>query len=103
VDRDEPVRTTVILKQQGGPEIESIETDAEGNYSFLVEEPGEYTINVSVMDLLDTCDELRTASGVWLAAQVLDTSGVVDVRASSMPMSIEIGDKLTVNCELNCD
>jgi len=104
MDRDEPVRTAVRLAlREGFEEVDHTETDEDGYYSFVVEEPGTYVIQVSVMDLLDTCDNLRTESGGWMATQLFDESGVADIRASSPGMDVTIGDEITLDCELYCD
>lgn len=105
MDRDEPVRTIVMLARGlGGEEVDSTETDEEGYYSLLVEEPGTYVIEVYVTDLLDLCDNLRTESGGWIATQSYNTSGLAEVWATSLPpMSITIGDEVALDCELHCD
>ena len=106
MDRDEPVRTTVLLTRREGERFEdsdSTTTDKDGYYSFLVEEPGTFRVEISVMDLLDTCDELRTESGGWGATRVYDGTGLTDVRASSPAMSITLDDITTLDCELYCD
>jgi hypothetical protein len=106
MDRDEPVRTTVLLMQQEGEQFkdsDSTTSDEDGYYSFLVEEPGTFRVEISVMDLLDTCDNLRTESGGWGATRVYDGTGLTDVRASSLAMSITLDDITTLNCELYCD
>jgi hypothetical protein len=105
LDRDEPVRTTVTLTRGfAGEVVDSAETDENGHYSFLIDEPGAYSISVSVMDLLEICDNLRTASGGWIQTALYDTEGVADIRATSMlPISITIGVEVTLDCELNCD
>ena len=103
MDRDEPVRTTVkLVRNEDSSEVDSTVTDENDYYSFLVEEPGTYVIHVSVMDLLDICDNLRTESG-WIATQLYDTSGLADVLAGLYLMTISIGDKITLDCELYCD
>ena len=103
MDRDEPVRTTVSLMRGLVEVVDSTATDEDGRYSFLVEEPGAYAIQVSVMDLLDICDNLRVESGGWMQTAEYDTSGVADVFANSPPMNITIGDEITLDCELYCD
>jgi hypothetical protein len=104
MDRDEPVRTTVTLAlREGFEKVATVETDEQGRYSFLVKEPDTYIIQVSVMDLLDTCDKLRTESGGWLATQTYDAAGISDIQATSPPMDIVIGDEITLDCELYCD
>jgi hypothetical protein len=103
MDRDEPVRTTVSL-MRGLEQVDSTATDEDGRYSFSVEEPGAYGIQVSVMDLLDICDNLRVESGRWIQTARYGESGVVDVCANSLPMmNITIGDEITLDCELHCD
>jgi len=62
MDKDEVVRTNVLLIQDK-KEIDSTRTDENGNYTFIVEEAGKYSIRVSVMHLIDRCDNLRTLSG----------------------------------------
>ena len=105
MDRDEPVRTTIRLARHEdlSEEVGSTTTDELGYDTFLVEEPDTYVIQVSVMDLLDICDNLRTESGGWFATQLYDTSGIADVNATSPPMSITIGAEISLDCELYCD
>jgi hypothetical protein len=104
MDRDEPVRTTVkLVWDEDSSEVDSTVTDEDGYYSFLVEEPGTYVIHVSVMDLLDICDNLRTESGWPVVVRTYDTSGVNDVLAGSLLMTITSGDEITLDCELYCD
>lgn len=104
MDREQPVRTTVFLvRDEDNTEVDRAETDEDGYYSFLVEEPETYLVHVSVMDLLDTCDNLRTESGWPVVIRTYDTSGVNDVLAGSAPMTIAIGDEITQDCELYCD
>ena len=106
MDREEPVRTTVLLQRKVGEKYEedsSTETDKDGYYSFLIEEPGTFRVEISVMHLLDTCDNLRTESGGWGATRVYDGSGLTDVRASTLDTSVTLDDSITVDCELYCD
>jgi hypothetical protein len=106
MDREEPVRTTVLLKRKSGEKFEddsSTTTDEDGYYSFLIKEPGTFRVEISVMHLLDTCDNLRTESGGWGATRIYDGSGLTDVRASSLGTSVTLDDSITVDCELYCD
>jgi hypothetical protein len=104
MDRDEPVRTTVnLVRDEDSSDIVSTQTDEDGYYSFLVEQPGTYRIQVSVMDLLDICDNLRTESGWPVVIRTYDSEGVNDVLAGSELMMIAIGDEITLDCELYCD
>jgi len=104
MDRDEPVLTTVILERHEDYEsVASTTTDEDGFYFFLVEEPDTYHIVISVMDLINTCDNLRTESDGWYATQLYDGAGLADIRATSLPMTITIGDEFTLDCELYCD
>ena len=104
MDRDEPVRTTIkLVWDEDSSEVDSTVTDEDGYYSFLVGEPGTYVIHVSVMDLLDICDNLRTESGWPVVVRTYDTSGVNDVLAGSLLMTITSGDEITLDCELYCD
>lgn len=102
MDKEEAVRTEVLLVHDK-KEIDSTRTDKDGNYRFVVEEPGKYSIRVSVMHLLDRCDDLRTLSGWPIVVRNYDKGGVTDTWASTSPLTIEIGDKITINCELYCD
>jgi hypothetical protein len=106
MDREKPVRTMVLLQRKVGEKYEedsSTETDKDGCFSFLIEEPGTFRVEISVMHLLDTCDNLRTESGGWGATQVYDGSGLTDVRASSLGTFVTLEDSITVDCELYCD
>ena len=104
MDRDKPVRTTVTLAlREGFESVAVVETDEKGHYSFLVKEPNIYVIQISVMDLLDICDKLRTETGVWMVVRTYDESGVTDIKASSYPIEVAIGDEITYDCELYCD
>ena len=101
IDRDEPVNTTIRLElKEGNKLVNSTRTDQDGHFTFLIVESDVYVIAVSVMDLLDKCDKLRAESGGWIASQVYDGSGLADVRAMSMPMSILIGDETTVDLNM---
>lgn len=103
MDRDEPVHTTVSLMRNLVEVVDSTSTDEDGRYSFLVEEPDGYAIRVSVMDLLDICDNLRIESGGWMQTLKYDTSGVADVFANSPPMNVTVGDEIMLDCEMYCD
>ena len=107
MDREEPVDTLVQLVLDSDNSIAaSTRTDEDGYYSFSIEEPGDYSIQVSVYDLLnrfDRCENLRTLSGWPVTVRTYDTAGVTDILASTMPMSIIIGEEITVDCELYCD
>ncbi len=102
MDKDEVVRTNVLLIQDK-KEIDSTRTDENGNYTFIVEEAGKYSIRVSVMHLIDRCDNLRTLSGWPIVVRNYDGGGVTDTWASTSPITINIGDKTTIDCELYCD
>ncbi|MEA2008407.1 MAG: hypothetical protein U9O54_04750 [Chloroflexota bacterium] len=102
MDKDEAVHTRVLLIQDK-KEIDSTRTDKDGNYTFVIEEAGKYSIRVSVMDLLDRCDDLRTLSGWPIVVRNYDGGGVTDTWASTSPITINIGDKITIDCELYCD
>ena len=104
MDRDEPVLTTVNLAQkEGWKVVDSTTTDKDGFYTFLVEKPDTYVIQVSIFDLLDICDNLRTESGGWIKMDTYDTSGVSDTFAGLFPVVIASGDEITLDCELYCD
>ena len=106
VDRDKPVRTTVLLRREVGEtfkDIDSTTTDEDGYYSFQVEEPGTYRVEIAVMDLLDTCDNLRTESGGWGSTRVFKDGAITDVRASSRALPVTLDEATTVDCELYCD
>ena len=106
VDRDKPVRSTVLLRREVGEtfkDLDSTTTDKDGYYSFRVEEAGTYRVEISVMDLLDTCDNLRTESGGWGSTRVFKDGSITDVRASSRALSVTLDGATTVDCELYCD
>lgn len=103
VDRDEPVRTTVkLIRNEDKSEIDSTVSDEDGYYSFLVEEPDTYVIDVSVMDLYNICDNFRTE---WEARVFFtDDSGTITEELARSPlMTIMIGDEIMLDCELYCD
>ena len=104
MDRDRPVQTTVLLVRESPyTEVDSTATDEGGYYSFFVEEPGTYIIQVSVMDLIGFNCSPRTISGWPSQFQQYDTSGVSDILAGSTPFTIGIGDEITLDCELYCN
>lgn len=108
MDREEPVVDTLVqLVLDGDNSIAaSTRTDEEGYYFLSVEDSGEYSVQVSVYDLLnrfDSCENLRTLSGWPVTVRTYDTAGVTDILASTMPMTIIVGEEITVDCELYCD
>ena len=106
VDRDKAVRTTVLLQREENDRFKdsgSTTTDKDGYYYFQAGQPGTYRVEISVMDLLDTCDNLRTESGGWGSTRVFKDGKATDVRASSRPVSITLDDITTIDCELYCD
>ena len=104
MDRDRPVQTTVLLvREDGYLLVASTESDEGGYYSFFVEEPDTYVVQVSVMDLVGFNCNPRTESGWPGVFQHYDTSGVSDILAGSTPFTISIGDEITLDCELYCN
>lgn len=113
MDRDEPVRTIVELTQDEDPSekislvtVDSTETDVDGYYYFLVEEPGTYHITVSILDLYNICDNLKEASGSGWPKEIYTTDDagvIVDDKLVSEPIDITIDDKIALDCELYCD
>jgi hypothetical protein len=75
-------------------------------YSFLVTEPGDYYILVSIKNLVDTCDNLTFTEGENFLPILLtqyDNSGVADILVQSVDISVVIGDETMLNCDLSCD
>jgi hypothetical protein len=104
MDRDRSVQTTVLLvREDPYSEIARTVSDEGGYYSFFIEEPGTYIVQVSVMDLIGFNCNPRTESGWPGVYQQYDTSGVSDILAGSTPFSISIGDEITLDCELYCN
>jgi hypothetical protein len=105
VDKDEAVRTDVeLVLNEGNETVESTKTDSSGEYSFLIEEPGVYKLRVSVSDLLDRCDNLRSSSRNWpVVVRRFDQGGVSEVLAGSTETKVEVGDMITMDLELTCD
>jgi hypothetical protein len=106
MDRDKPIRTTVLLQQEENDRFKdhgSTSTDKDGYYYLQAEESGSFRVEISVMDLLDTCDNLRTESGGWGVTRTFKDGTLTDVRASSRPVSITLDDITTIDCELYCD
>ena len=106
MDRDRPVQTTVrIFLADFSAMVDSTETDESGYYSFLVEEPDTYIIDVLVGDITgDNCNP-RTESGWQRAWKIDPTLGVTDELVSfmSIPFTISLGDEITLDCEQYCD
>jgi hypothetical protein len=108
LDREEPVETTVdLVREEEDEPTATTRTDADGYYSFAVEEAGSYQVEVSVLDLLDVCDALRTEgemSARWpIVVRTYTGSGVSDVRAASVAESVTIGGEVTFDLDLYCD
>jgi hypothetical protein len=108
VDRDIAVQTTVTLYRQqpeDDEKVDEVRTDAQGIYSFLVTEPGDYYIQVSVNNLVDRCDNLKFAPGTTFLPLVFGLygySGLDDIAVRSVTISIALGDTITLDCDLTC-
>lgn len=109
MDRDEPVQTKIILMRKEGDddvEVEITETDETGNYAFIVTEPGDYYVQVSIFDLLESCKNLRSQSSTndWkVLIRNFDGAGMTDALINSAIYTVIIGQENIINCELYCD
>lgn len=104
MDRDRPVQTTILLvRDDPYLLVDSTESDEGGYYSFTIENPGTYVVQVSVMGLAGFNCDPRTRSGWPSIYTQYDTSGVSDILAGSTPFAIGIGDEITLDCELYCN
>lgn len=109
LDRDEPVQTKIILMRKEGDddvEVEITETDEMGNYAFIVTEPGDYYVQVSVFDLMESCKNLRSHStnNDWIVfIQRYGGSGMTDALINSGIYSVFLGQESIINCDLYCD
>lgn len=105
VDRDEAVRTEVmLLVDEENETIDSTTTNSDGSYSFLIEDEGIYVVRIAVTDLLDDCDDLSSSSRDWpVVVRMFGGSGVTDVLAGSRPITVHIGDEITLDLDLTCD
>jgi hypothetical protein len=110
LDGDVPVLTAVDLVREEEEEEESAattRTDADGHYSFSIEDAGSCQVEVSAFDLLEGCDNLTT-SGEMTALppavkRFLSGSGTADVLAVSLPEPVAIGGEATFDLDLYCD
>ena len=102
-DRDEPVLTSVdlMLGDEDEESVGTIQTDEDGHFAFSITDPGTYSVQVSLGDTVDMCENLRTAtplpegftsSGWPVTIRTFEGGGVTDVLAGSGPRSIEADD-----------
>jgi hypothetical protein len=106
-DTNAPVKTHLYLEMddEDRTDITSFRTDDDGYYSYVIEEPGTYYINVSVLSLVNSCSNLSIDPADGWSEMFEHYYGdiLVELSVNPPPITAIIGEEITLNCRIYCD
>ena len=102
-----PIKTHLFLEMddKDRTDITSFKTDDDGYFAYLIEEPGKYYINVSVLSLVNSCRNLRIDPADGWLEMIEHYYGdlLVELSVNPPPITAVTGEKITLDCKIYCN